>query len=48
MCEGRVEFQTNLMSESLEQKSETKLRKVANFSLKIDADYSCEKLESTY
>ena len=40
MCEGRGEFYTNLMSESLEQKGDTKLRRVADFSLKIYADYS--------
>ena len=47
MCEGRGEFYTNLMSESLEHKSVTKLTKVANFFLKIDADYSSKTLEST-
>jgi hypothetical protein len=48
MCVSRGEFYTNLVFETLEQKSDTKRRKVADFSLKIDADYSSKTLESTY
>ena len=48
MCQGRGEFYMTLKPESLEKKSDTKLRKVAIFPLKTDADYTSKTLEANY